>query len=136
MNWKEVLKEQPDIDYSQFRGEDVGGCCNNTYNSIKRELPRLYEDMDKRGFFWTTGSCKKLRDWLKNDNDTDGRPITDSGQRLRMQQKKKGWLQDWEDCDKIVYGKTLKEPTEEARQNLFRYVSDADEDIDPQERLS
>ena len=98
MNWFEVVKNMPGMDYQE---EGNQSCCNQAVRNIRKEVPKLYDVMWKNGFFDQRNMCFYLKNWFTNKLDWDGKPIVDSGKRLRMEQQKKGWYQDWEDCKKI-----------------------------------
>ena len=98
MNWFDVVKNMPGMDYQE---EGNQSCCNQAVRNIRKEVPKLYDVMWKNGFFDQRNMCFYLKNWFTNKLDWDGKPIVDSGKRLRMEQQKKGWYQDWEDCKKI-----------------------------------
>ena len=98
MNWFEVVKNTPETNYEE---EGNQSCCNQARMNIRKEVPQLYDVMWKNGYFDQRGMCQIMRKWFTNKLDWNGKPIVDSGKRLRMEQKKKGWLQDWEDCEKM-----------------------------------
>jgi len=98
VNWFEVVKNTPETNYEE---EGNQSCCNQARMNIRKEVPQLYDVMWKNGYFDQRGMCQIMRKWFTNKLDWNGKPIVDSGKRLRMEQKKKGWLQDWEDCEKM-----------------------------------
>ena len=98
MNWFEVIKHGPEIDFNE---EGNQTCCNQAKRNIRKEVPQLYDVMWRNGYFDQTNMCFILKDWFTNKLDWNGKPVVDSGKRLRLEQHKRGWLQDWEDCKKI-----------------------------------
>ena len=102
MNWFEAVKNTPETNYQE---EGNQSCCNQAKMNIRKEVPQLYDVMWKNGYFDQRGSCQILKRWFTNKLDWNGKPVVDSGKRLRLEQKKKGWLQDWKDCEVMRYGK-------------------------------
>ena len=114
MNWFEVVKNTPDIN---FQEEGNQSCCNQAQRNIRKERPIMYGDMWHSGYFDQRNMCYILKEWFTNRLNWDGKVIFDSGKRLRLEQQKKGWLQDWEDCNKIQ-GEKGPFPTLQNRLNI------------------
>ncbi len=98
MNWFEVVKNTPETNY---REEGNQSCCNQAVRNIRKERPKMYDAMWRSGYFDQRNMCYILKEWFTNKLDWEGNTIFDSGKRLRLDEKKRGWLQDWEDCKKI-----------------------------------
>ena len=98
MDWQNVLLKETGMNYEE---EGNQSCCNQARMNIRKEIPRLYDVMWKNGYFDQRGMCSILKTWFGNKLDWNGKPVFDSGKRLRLEQKKKGWLQDWEDCEEM-----------------------------------